>query len=161
MSFQLLFRSLHFRALVFATIRLVCFVVQDKKVGKNSCFGVSLFRGLVMPRIITILELKGLLLQFICVMLFKSISKHLYLHWIQLKSKTLSRLSGRVPPNRFVTLSIPCCCSSFPSHPSPRKSPHGDTKRVWSTENFINILYPSCVTFKREKKYISPEKVKA
>ena len=38
------FRSLHFLALVFATIRLVCFVVQEKEVGKNSCFGVSLFR---------------------------------------------------------------------------------------------------------------------
>ena len=57
MSFRLLFRSLHFLALVFATISLVCFGVQEKKVGKNSCFGVSvfrcfaapLFRGLVMP----------------------------------------------------------------------------------------------------------------
>ena len=44
MSFRLLFRSLHFLALIFATIRLVCFVVQEKKVGKNSCFAVSLFR---------------------------------------------------------------------------------------------------------------------
>ena len=49
MSFRLLFRSLHFLALVLATIRLVCFVVQEKKVGKNSCFGVLVFRGLVMP----------------------------------------------------------------------------------------------------------------
>ena len=58
MSFRLLFRSLHFLALVFATISLVCFGVQGKIVGKNSCFGVSvfrcsgvsLFRGLVMPQ---------------------------------------------------------------------------------------------------------------
>ena len=49
MSFRLLFRSLHFVALVFATIILVCFGVQEKRVGKNSCFGVPLFRGLVMP----------------------------------------------------------------------------------------------------------------
>ena len=49
MSFRLLFRSLHFLALVFATISLVCFGVQEKKGGKNSCFGVPLFRGLVMP----------------------------------------------------------------------------------------------------------------
>ena len=33
----------------FHCISLVCFGVQEKKVGKNSCFGVSLFRGLVMP----------------------------------------------------------------------------------------------------------------
>ena len=49
MSFRLLFHSLHFLAMVFATISLVCFDVQEKEVGKNSCFGVSLFRGLVMP----------------------------------------------------------------------------------------------------------------
>ena len=50
MSFRLLlFRSLHFLALVFATISLVCFGVQERKVGKNSCFGVPVFRGLVMP----------------------------------------------------------------------------------------------------------------
>ena len=49
MSFRLLFRSLHFLALVFATISLVCFGVQEKRVGKNSCFGFPLFRGLVMP----------------------------------------------------------------------------------------------------------------
>ena len=42
MSFRLLFRSLHFIALVFATISLVCFGVQEKEVGKNSCFGVPL-----------------------------------------------------------------------------------------------------------------------
>ena len=48
MSFRLSFRSLHFLAQVFATISLVCFGVQEKKVGKNSCFGVPLFRGLVM-----------------------------------------------------------------------------------------------------------------
>ena len=58
MSFRLLFRSLHFFALIFTTIRLVCFVVQEKKVGKNSCFGVSLFRGLVMPLTKTILATK-------------------------------------------------------------------------------------------------------
>ena len=51
MSFRLLFRSLHFLALVFASISLVCFGVREKKVGKNSCFGVPLFRGLVMPAI--------------------------------------------------------------------------------------------------------------
>ena len=51
MPFWLLFHSLHFLALVFATISLVCFGVQEKKVGKNSCFGVSVFRGLVMPNI--------------------------------------------------------------------------------------------------------------
>ena len=49
MSFWLLFRSLHFLALVFATISLVCFGVQEKKEEKNSCFGVPVFRGLVMP----------------------------------------------------------------------------------------------------------------
>ena len=49
MSFRLLFRSLPFLALVLATISLVCFGVQEKKVGKNSCFGVPLLRGLVMP----------------------------------------------------------------------------------------------------------------
>ena len=43
MSFWLLFRSLHFLALVFATISLVCFGVQEKKVRKNSCFCVSWF----------------------------------------------------------------------------------------------------------------------
>ena len=43
-SFRLLFRSLHFLAMVFATISLVCFGVQEKIVGKNSCFGVSVFR---------------------------------------------------------------------------------------------------------------------
>ena len=43
MSFRLLFRTLHFLALVFATISLVCFGVQEKIVGKNSCFGVSWF----------------------------------------------------------------------------------------------------------------------
>ena len=43
MSSRLLFRSLHFLALVFATTSLVCFGVQEKKVGKNSCFGVSWF----------------------------------------------------------------------------------------------------------------------
>ena len=43
-SFRLLFRSLHFLALVFATISLVYFDVQEKIVGKNSCFGVPLFR---------------------------------------------------------------------------------------------------------------------
>ena len=43
MSFRLLFRSLRFLALVFSTISLVCFGVQEKKVGKNSCFGVSWF----------------------------------------------------------------------------------------------------------------------
>ena len=49
MYFWLLFRSLHFLALVFATISLVFFGVQEKKCEKNSCFGVPLFRGLVMP----------------------------------------------------------------------------------------------------------------
>ena len=44
MSFRLLFL-----ALVFATISLVCFGDQEKKVGKSSCFGVPLFRGLVKP----------------------------------------------------------------------------------------------------------------
>ena len=43
MSFWLLFCSLHFLALVFATISLVCFGVQEKIVGKNSCSGVSWF----------------------------------------------------------------------------------------------------------------------
>ena len=42
MSFWLLFRSLHFLALVFATISLVCFGVQEK-------IAVPVFRGLVMP----------------------------------------------------------------------------------------------------------------
>ena len=44
MSFRLLFL-----ALVFATISLVCFGDQEKKVVKSSCFGVPLFRGLVKP----------------------------------------------------------------------------------------------------------------
>ena len=44
MSFRFLFRSLPFLALVFAAISLVCFGVQEKKVGKNSCFGVPVFR---------------------------------------------------------------------------------------------------------------------
>ena len=57
MPFRLLFRSLNFLALVFATISLVCFGIKEKKVGKNSwfgvwvfrCYGVLLLRGLVMP----------------------------------------------------------------------------------------------------------------
>ena len=57
-----------------------------------------------LTRIITILELKGLLLQFICVMLFKSTSKHLYLHWIKLKRKTLSRFSRRSPSKQIRNL---------------------------------------------------------
>ena len=44
MSFRLLFRSLHFLALVFATISLVFFGVQEKIVGKNICFRVPVFR---------------------------------------------------------------------------------------------------------------------
>jgi len=52
MSFRLLFCSLHFLALVFATISLVCFGVQEKKSWKKylfRCSGVPVFRGLVMP----------------------------------------------------------------------------------------------------------------
>ena len=43
-SFRLLFRSLHFLVLVFATISFVYFDVQKKIVGKNSCFGVPVFQ---------------------------------------------------------------------------------------------------------------------
>ena len=51
MSFRLLFRSLHFLALVFATISLVCFGAQEKKIAVSvfPCSAVPLFRGLVMP----------------------------------------------------------------------------------------------------------------
>ena len=46
MPFRLFFHSLHFLALVFTTISLVCFGAQEKKLEK---IAVSVFRGLVMP----------------------------------------------------------------------------------------------------------------
>ena len=51
MSFRLLFRSLHFLALVFATISLVSFGVQEKMLEKIavSVFRCSAVSWLVMP----------------------------------------------------------------------------------------------------------------
>ena len=46
MSFRLLFHSLHFLALVFTTISLVCFGVQEKK--KLEKIAVSVFRCFVV-----------------------------------------------------------------------------------------------------------------